>query len=167
MSLLSLQKICRNHWICSWSLRWNIILLQITIIFSLQGIPKSTSGGDTVLQIFTLRAGLAEPRNITSISMTKYLATTCQLRNMLNNEFDWLARHMGYDILVHRNYYRLQQDAVELAKISKVLLLIEKGETHKVAGRSLDERDINGKFIQYYFHIFSYTLVKFTKHHEK
>lgn len=120
--------------------------------------------GDTVLRIFTLRAGLAEPRNITR---TKYLATTCQLRNMLNNEFDWLARHMGYDILVHRNYYRLQQDAVELAKISKVLLLIEKGETHKVAGRSLDERDINGKFIQYYFHIFSYTLVKFTKHHEK
>ena len=59
--------------------------------------------------------------------------------NLAENESDWLARHLGHDIRVHREFYRLHESTVELAKISKILIASEKGETHKLKGLSLEE----------------------------
>lgn len=41
-------------------------------------------------------------KKIKSTSIGKYAATISQLLNMDNNELDWLARHLGYDINIHR-----------------------------------------------------------------
>jgi len=55
-----------------------------------------------------------------------------------------VARHMGHELSVHRQFYRLQDDVIELAKVSKLLLAVEEGGAHQFAGRSLDDIDLSG-----------------------
>ena len=56
-----------------------------------------------------------------------------------NQELEWLANHMGHTLPVHRNYYRLQERTLELAKVSKLLLAVDEGRCHNYAGKTLDE----------------------------
>jgi len=62
-------------------------------------------------------------------------------------ELQEVARHMGHELAVHRQYYRLQDDVVELAKVSKLLIAVEQGKAHQFAGRSLDDIDLTGRSI--------------------
>lgn len=87
---------------------------------------------------------LQQPENITSTKLRKYIATVCQLFNLSENEYDWLARHLGHDIRVHREFYRLHESAVELIKVSRILLAVEKGNVNKFKGKSLDEINLDG-----------------------
>ena len=50
---------------------------------------------------------------------------------------------MGHDIRVHREFYRLPQSTMQLAKVSKVLLTMEQGSAGQFKGKSLDEIDID------------------------
>lgn len=59
--------------------------------------------------------------------------------NLAENEQDWLARHLGHDIRVHREFYRMHESTVELVKISKLLLASEKGTTSKYKGLRLED----------------------------
>ncbi|XP_060083515.1 uncharacterized protein LOC132562770 [Ylistrum balloti] len=45
---------------------------------------------------------------------------------------------MGHTLSVHRQYYRLQDQTLELAKVSKLLIASDAGQAHKFAGKSLD-----------------------------
>ncbi len=54
--------------------------------------------------------------------------------NLAENESDWLARHLGHDIKVHREFYRLRESTVELEKVSKILTASETEEMHKFKG---------------------------------
>lgn len=86
-------------------------------------------------------AGLKEPNLITSTKLRKHIATMSQLFNLKENELDSLANFMGHDIKIHREFYRLPEKTMMLAKISKLLLAAEKGKLHIYKGKSLD--DIN------------------------
>jgi len=46
---------------------------------------------------------------------------------------------MGHDLFVHRNYYRLPQDAIEMAIVSKILLAIKNGKVDAYKGKSLND----------------------------
>ena len=46
---------------------------------------------------------------------------------------------MGHDVRVHREFYRLPESTMQIAKISKLLLSLEKGTTSKLAGKGLEE----------------------------
>ncbi len=48
---------------------------------------------------------------------------------------------MGHDIRVHREYYRLTENTIQLAKMNKLLMAIECG-TAVYKGKSLDEIDL-------------------------
>lgn len=61
--------------------------------------------------------------------------------DLKSNELDWLATHLGHNIAVHREYYRLPMNVVEVAKVGKLLTAVEKG-VQKYSGRSLDEIDL-------------------------
>lgn len=52
------------------------------------------------------QCGLENPTLIRSTKLRKHLAVMTQLVNVEGNELDVLARFMGYDIRVHRDYYR-------------------------------------------------------------
>ncbi|XP_050519515.1 uncharacterized protein LOC126893411 [Diabrotica virgifera virgifera] len=61
---------------------------------------------------------------------------------MSENQYDWLARHLGHDIKVHRDFYRMHESAIELTKVSRLLIAVDKGEVNKFAGKSIDEIEI-------------------------
>ncbi|XP_073715809.1 uncharacterized protein [Misgurnus anguillicaudatus] len=65
-----------------------------------------------------------------------------QILNLKDNELDQLANFLGHDIRVHRDYYRLPDATIEIAKISKLLLAMEKGTLASFQGKSLSEIEI-------------------------
>lgn len=75
------------------------------------------------------------PETLTSTQLRKHIATLCQIMNLK------VAKFMGHDIRVHREYYRLTENTIQLAKMSKLLMAIECG-TAVYKGKSLDEIDL-------------------------
>lgn len=88
---------------------------------------------------------LENPSLITGTKLRKYIATVCQLFNMSENEYDWLARHLGHDIRVHREFYRMHESAIELTKVSRLLLAVDQGEAKRFAGKHIKDITIDGK----------------------
>lgn len=50
-----------------------------------------------------------------------------------------LADFLGHNINVHREYYRLPEATIQVTKISKLLLALEKGKLTELKGKSIDE----------------------------
>lgn len=88
------------------------------------------------------QASLKHPENLRCTKLRKHVATLSQLLNLKDNELEQLANHMGHNISVHREYYRLPQETVLLAKMSKLLSLTEKGELHQHCGKSLEDIEL-------------------------
>jgi len=61
-----------------------------------------------------------------------------QFLNLKNNELDSLAKFLGHDINVHREFYRLPQNTIELAKVSKLLLAVNSDNLHGYETASSD-----------------------------
>lgn len=104
---------------------------------------KSVRGWDC-LKAVAIRANVKCPHLVTSTKLRKYVATVCQIVDMTNSELDWLANHLGHNIDVHRDFYRLQESTLELAKVSKLLIAVDEGKASKLAGKKLDEIELNG-----------------------
>ncbi len=59
---------------------------------------------------------------------------------------DDLTDFLGHDIRVHRQYYRLPEGTLQLAKISNILMAMERGQLPVVScllGKNLDEIQID------------------------
>lgn len=102
--------------------------------------------GYEVLKQVCSQVGLERPDLITSTKMRKYIATVTQVLDLTENESDWLARHLGHNIRVHREYYRLQESAVELTKVSRLLLAVDSGKISDYSGRKLDDIQVEGNY---------------------
>ena len=50
-----------------------------------------------------------------------------------------VAGFLGHNIDVHREFYRLPEDTLQLAKCGKMLLLMDQGRLNEFAGKSLTE----------------------------
>ena len=59
-----------------------------------------------------------------------------QVVNLSNNELDVVAKFMGHDISVHREFSRLPSATLQLAKVSKLLNAVETGNL--TANETLD-----------------------------
>jgi len=81
---------------------------------------------------------------ITSTNMRKYVATVSQLVDMNETEMGWLARHMGHDIHIHKEFYRMQESTLEIAVVGNLLLAIDEGRAHKFKGKNLRDIKIDG-----------------------
>jgi len=88
---------------------------------------------------------LSNPQYVTSTKLRKYIATISQVLALKETEVDWLARHLGHDIKVHRECYRLHESTIEIAKVSKLLLAVDSGCAGCWAGKSLSDINIDGK----------------------
>ena len=86
---------------------------------------------------------LSNPDVVTSTKLRKYIATISQVLSL-----NWLARHLGHDVRVHREFYRIHESTIEIAKVSKLLLAVDGGKISKWAGKCLDEIDIDGKYFK-------------------
>jgi hypothetical protein len=83
--------------------------------------------GSDVLRFVAKECKASKPENLTSTRLRKQVATVSQLLNLRDNELDQLANFMGHDARIHREYYRLPDNAIHLAKISKLLLAVDDG----------------------------------------
>ena len=67
-----------------------------------------------------------------------------QLLNLNDGELDNLASFMGHSIAVHNEIYKLPENTLYLANISKLLIALDRGKLSEYRGKSLDE--INFEF---------------------
>ncbi|XP_044756880.1 uncharacterized protein LOC123315296 [Coccinella septempunctata] len=104
---------------------------------------KSELSGYKVLSKYAHTCGAKNPKAITATRLRKHLATLMQIFNMTDGDIEQLASFMGHTTGTHRGSYRLPDDVYQTAKLSKLLLLMEKGEANQYKGKSLDEIEIN------------------------
>ena len=102
-------------------------------------------GNDCVLNVVSQCTGLISPATIRSTKVRKYVATVSQVLDLHDNEVEWLARHMGHDVNVHKQYYRLQDHTLELAKVSKLLIAVDEGRAGDFIGKKLDDITLEGE----------------------
>ncbi|XP_056256201.1 uncharacterized protein LOC130184300 isoform X2 [Seriola aureovittata] len=98
--------------------------------------------GGHCIRAFSSLCRAKNPEHLRSVHLQKHIARVFQILNLENDELDHLAKLLGHNIRADRDYYRLPEAAVELAKISKLLLAMEKGSLERFKGNSLDEIDI-------------------------
>ena len=98
--------------------------------------------GSDALRKFVTSAHLTEPQFITSTSLRKQVATMSQIVSLKDNELDALAQFMGHDVRTHREYYRLPSDMMQLAKVSKLMLALEKGKLQDHQRCTLDDMEV-------------------------
>ncbi|XP_041472192.1 uncharacterized protein LOC121421512 [Lytechinus variegatus] len=85
------------------------------------------------------KCGAKYPDQLRLTKLRKYIAVSSQIMNLKDNELDILATFMGHDVRTHRAYYRLPDASLQVAKISKVLFSMEKGDLKAMAGKTLDD----------------------------
>ena len=62
-------------------------------------------------------------------------------------ELKMVADHMGHNIDVHTDVYRLQSSILEKTKVARVLIAVENGSVNRFQGKQLQDISINGKNI--------------------
>ena len=100
------------------------------------------------LRRLAVESGAQNPSNLTSTRLRKHIATVSQILNLQECEMDLLAGFLGHDIRVHRTFYRLPEDTLQLAKVSKILLAFDRGNIAMFKGKSLDEIDVNNALVE-------------------
>ena len=99
--------------------------------------------GNDALRKHVILSNLKCPEAVTSTKLRKHIATLSQLLNLEERQLEMLATYMGHDISVHREYYRLPENTLQLAKCGKLLVLMDQGKVGQFAGKTLDEIDID------------------------
>ncbi|XDV19286.1 hypothetical protein PO909_024785 [Leuciscus waleckii] len=110
------------------------------------GQPSSSSpayrGGECIKKA-ACECGIKNPEALSSTRLRKHIATMSKILNLNENEADQLADFLGHDIRIHRQYYRLPEGTLQLAKMSKVLMAMEKGTLSDYKGKKLDDIEID------------------------
>ena len=113
--------------------------IENNYLFGRQGECNSSLRVCDILRKYSLSCGASQPELLTSTALRKHIGTICQLLNLKEHELEALATFMGHDKSVHHQYYRLPEDTMQLAKVSKILLQMEKGNMKVCKGKSLDD----------------------------
>lgn len=90
-----------------------------------------------------MECGAKNPTALSSTKLRKHVATLSNVLNLNDTELDQLAGFMGHDIRVHREYYRLPESTLQLAKISKILMAMESGRLGEFQNKKLDDINID------------------------
>ncbi|XP_052001011.1 uncharacterized protein LOC127656636 [Xyrauchen texanus] len=111
-------------------------------LFARSGAMSAYRGGECIYRA-AQECGIKNPEALSSTKLRKHIATMSKILNLDENEADQLADFLGHDIRIHRQYYRLPEGTLQLAKMSKVLLAMEKGTLSDFKGKTLDEIEID------------------------
>lgn len=88
---------------------------------------------------------IENPKALASAKLRKITATLSTVLNLTATELDQLSVLLGIDISTHKQRYHLPDATLQLAKIAKVLLALERGRLGEYAGKSLDEIQLDVK----------------------
>ena len=78
--------------------------------------------GSDVLRYSSEECGAQHAAQLRSTSLRNHVATLSQVLNLREHELDQLARYMGHETRIHREFYRLPHDVYQPAKVAKVLM---------------------------------------------
>ena len=129
------------------------VLRENEYLFPLMKSTGHIRGCDAIRKHANL-CGASKPEYLRSTRLRKHIGTVSQVMNLKDNELDLLARFLGHDIRVHREFYRLPEQTLNLAKVSKVLLHMDSGTLTNLAGKGLDDillGEEEGK-LHFFFH---------------
>ncbi|KAJ8311177.1 hypothetical protein KUTeg_011278 [Tegillarca granosa] len=99
--------------------------------------------GNDCLRRLSFESGAKKPELIKSTELPKQMATLSQVLGLTENNQDILAKFLGHDIRIHRQYYRLPDSSYQLAKVSKILHGVNQGKIAEFRGKNLDEIEFN------------------------
>ncbi len=68
-----------------------------------------------------------------------------QVLSMTQHELKLMSEHMGHDVEVNMDIYRLQTSTLEKTKVARLLMAVDNGVAHKYRGQELSEIDVDGK----------------------
>ena len=106
--------------------------------------------GSDCIRSYASECGAKSPKSLTSTRLRKNAATLSTVLNMTDTEMDQLANFLGHDIRIHREFYRLPEKTLQLAKISKLLMALEQGRLAEFHGKNLDEIVIDPDGVLFY-----------------
>ena len=89
--------------------------------------PESHHKATDVLRELSVACGAKCLKTLQRAGLRKHLATQCLVLNIDGNETDTLAGFMGHSKTVHKKFYRLPSDALQVAKVTKILLATDNG----------------------------------------
>ena len=104
------------------------------------GRSTNSLRGHDVLKKACRKVKLQQPDLVKSTNLRKYVAIVSQLVDMNESEMGWLANHLGHDIHVHKEFYRLPQSTLEMAVVGNLLMAVDEGRAHHFKGKN--PRDI-------------------------
>lgn len=119
----------------------NLVPLANDYLFALPGTKKWARADVAIRQIAT-SCGL-EPDIMSSNKLRKQIATVMQLLNLSKTETRQFAQFMGHTEKTHEEFYVLPQDLYQTAKVSKLLIMIDRGEGKEHLGKSLADINID------------------------
>ncbi|XP_060531891.1 uncharacterized protein LOC132705360 [Cylas formicarius] len=123
-------------------LKTNFISLDNKYLFAYPDSNHSPRA-DVAIRKYAQRADLEFPRQLTSNKLRKQIATVMQIVRLSPEEAEQFATFMGHTEKTHNEFYKLPQDLYQTAKISKLLIMMDKGCGAEYKGKSLNEININ------------------------
>ena len=66
------------------------------------------------------------------------MATVAQFLNSPQHQMTWVADFLGHYLRFHDKYYGLHTDAVNLAKVTKLLYMVDSGKLEDAHSKDLD-----------------------------
>ncbi|XP_033211646.1 uncharacterized protein LOC117169394 isoform X1 [Belonocnema kinseyi] len=113
-------------------------------VFALPNSRIKWGQGDVALRFLTKEIDLQYPEAMTSNKLRKQIATVAQLLSMSKEEMKQFSKFMGHTEKTHAEFYELPVDIYQTAKVSKLLLTMEKGSLPvEHQGKSLAEIDFD------------------------
>lgn len=103
--------------------------------------------GENALRICARESGAINPEQLRSTAFSRHIATLTQFLSLKNQELRKLAKFIGHDISVRKEYYRQPEATARLTKICKLILAIEKGIASHLLEESLDDIALPGVFL--------------------
>ena len=67
---------------------------------------------------------------------------------MTEGELKMVADHMGHNLDIHTNIYKMQSSVIEKSKVARVLIALENGMVNRWKGQRLDDINIAGMTIK-------------------
>ncbi|XP_043463978.1 uncharacterized protein LOC122499596 [Leptopilina heterotoma] len=124
--------------------RKKYISLENNYVFAIPDSKIKWGQGDVAIRFLTKRIDLQYPEAMSSNKLRKQIATVAQILNMSKEESRQFSKFMGHTEKTHAEFYELPVDLYQTAKVSKLLMLMERGSLPvEYQGKSLAEIDFN------------------------
>jgi len=125
------------------SIRKNFCDEKNEFLFAVPNNEESSLRASEIVRKMANASGAKNPSALTSTKLRKQVATVAQLLNFNDGDVEQLANFMGHSKDIHKSFYRLPENTFQIAKVSKFLLMMEKGEADQYRGKNFDEIDVN------------------------